>query len=53
MTIQQAQQVAHDYLAAESCVVDIEIQILTSAGHTMYAIFGRDGLKSVSMTSRV
>jgi len=53
MTIQQAQQVAADYLAAESCAVDVEMQIVTSAGHTMYAIFGRNGLKSVSVTSRV
>ena len=53
MTIQQAQQVAADYLAAESCAVDVEIQIVTSAGHTMFAIFGRNGLKLVSLVSRV
>lgn len=52
MTIQQASKVAADYLAAEICAVDVEVEIVTSAGHAMYAVFGRDGLLSVSMTAR-
>jgi len=53
MTIQQAADRAAEYLAAVSAAVDIEIQVVTSAGHTMYAIFDRNGLVDASLAPRI
>jgi hypothetical protein len=53
MTIQQAADRAAEYLAAVSAAVDIEIQVVTSAGHTMYAIFDRNGIVDASLAPRI
>ena len=52
MAIQQATKAAAEYLAAVSAAVDIEIQVVTSAGQVMWAIFDRSGLIDASLTPR-
>ena len=52
MTITEAQIAASKFLSEVNSAVDIEIEVITSAGHKMFVVFDRSGVAAASLSPR-
>ena len=52
-TIDAASKAAAEFLAIETAAVEVEMVFQSITGRTMYAMFNRGGLKSVSNTPAI
>jgi hypothetical protein len=53
MTIAEAQAAASKFLSEVKAAVDIEIEVITSAGHKMFVVFDRSGVVAANLSPRI